>query len=509
MVWYHFQEEAARYYAALDKYFYTGRKQASELSKKTKLSQKILKKISELQLNSQQLRATLRSWQDFGAKYALLQKKVLIGDVMGLGKTLIAIAVMAHLAEEGKQHFLVICPSSIMENWSREVKKHSTLNPVHLHGTKVNREAALSNWKEKGGVGITTYETAIKLNFSDAVIDVLAVDEAHYAKNPEAKRSKNVYALSEKSPYTIFLTGTPLENRTSEMTALIYALQPEIAHTIRNPKVHNRPEVYRREIAPVYLRRSKEDVRLELPPLNQVEEWEEFGKKEFKVYKEAVADGNFMLMRRAAWSGGSVSESPKLERLKEICEEAAINHQKVIVFSFFKSVLTTVEAALSNKAIGVINGDVPIARRQELIDEFKSSSNKNVIVAQITTAAHGLNMQFANIIIFCEPQLKPSLENQAVARAYRMGQTQSVFVYRLLTPDSIDELMMDMLSSKQKLFDAYADKSYLYEEASQQDVMTQVPEEHMKQKSFFSNKTVLEWERKKNFNNKRNGSLFP
>lgn len=125
-----------------------------------------------------------------------------------------------------------------------------------------------------------------------------------------------------------------------------------------------------------------------------------------------------------------------------------------------------IEANLTEYIAGTIHGDVPNNRRQEILNEFSQSTKENVLVAQINTAAHGLNIQFANIVVFCEPQIKPSLERQAVARAYRMGQTNNVFVYRLLTPDSIDEIMLDMLDHKQALFDAYADKSYMNEEAA-------------------------------------------
>ena len=85
------------------------------------------------------------------------------------------------------------------------------------------------------------------------------------------------------------------------------------------------------------------------------------------------------------------------------------------------------------------------------------------MIAQVNTAAHGLNIQFANVIIFCEPQIKPSLESQAIARAYRMGQVNNVTVYRILTENSVDELMMEMLEIKQRIFDDYADKSEISE----------------------------------------------
>lgn len=463
-IWSNFNTNAADYYAVLERDFGVGSANVEDTIKRSGLSEEIIRDIKKFELNEEGLNATLRSWQDFGAKYSLIQKKVLIGDEMGLGKTLISIAGMTHLSmEDAKNKFLVICPASIMTNWERELEKFSDLKVYRTHGNY--RDSLLEAWKETGGVAITTYETSLVLDFEDMdSIDMITVDEAHYVKNPDAKRTKGVRELTRKSEYALYLTGTPLENKVSEMTEIIRPLNASIAQSIRKPRVSIHANKYRKKIAPVYLRRTKEDVSLELPPLTQIEEWEEFGDEEFEEYKDAVAHGKFMRMRRAAWVGGTPSKSPKLERLLELTNEAYENDNKVIVFTFFRDVISTVVDALGERVVEPIHGGVPVGQRQEIIDEFRESDTKNVLVAQINTAAHGLNIQFANTIIFCEPQIKPSLESQAVARAYRMGQVDNVFVYRLLTVNSIDELMMEMLGNKQALFDQFADRSYLQEE---------------------------------------------
>ena len=463
-IWSNFNANAADYYAILERDFGVGSSSVESTIKKSGLSELIIEQIKNFKLNEEGLNATLRSWQDFGAKYALLQKKVLIGDEMGLGKTLISIAAMTHLvAEEGKTHFLVICPASIMTNWERELAKFSSLKVFRTHGNY--RNEVLNEWKKNGGVAITTFETSLVLDFENVYpIDMITVDEAHYIKNPDAKRTKGVRELTDKSTYAIYLTGTPLENKVVEMTEIIRPLESSIAKEVQKPRMTVSANDYRKKVAPVYLRRTKKDVSLELPPLIQIEEWEEFGDEEFKEYRDAVANGKFMRMRRAAWTGGTKEKSPKLQRLLELTNEAYENDSKVIVFTFFRDVITTVVEALGDRVVEPIHGGVPINQRQEIIDEFRDSKTKNVLVAQINTAAHGLNIQFANTIIFCEPQIKPSLESQAVARAYRMGQVDNVFVYRLLTVNSIDELMMDMLGNKQALFDQFADRSHLQDE---------------------------------------------
>lgn len=116
-----------------------------------------------------------------------------------------------------------------------------------------------------------------------------------------------------------------------------------------------------------------------------------------------------------------------------------------------------------------INGSVSPQRRQEIIDDFDKAPAGAVLAAQIQSGGTGLNIQSASVIILCEPQLKPSIENQAISRAYRMGQTRNVLVYRLLCENSIDERIMDILKDKQEKFDAFADKSVAAAESIKMD----------------------------------------
>ncbi|MDD6082754.1 MAG: C-terminal helicase domain-containing protein [Oscillospiraceae bacterium] len=116
-----------------------------------------------------------------------------------------------------------------------------------------------------------------------------------------------------------------------------------------------------------------------------------------------------------------------------------------------------------------VNGSVSPERRQEIIDEFDSAPSGTVLPLQITAGGTGLNIQSASVVVICEPQFKPSVENQAISRAYRMGQTRNVIVYRLLCDNSVDEHIVDILENKQNIFDAYADKSEAAEEITEID----------------------------------------
>ena len=143
----------------------------------------------------------------------------------------------------------------------------------------------------------------------------------------------------------------------------------------------------------------------------------------------------------------------------EIIEEAKAEGRKVIIFSFYLDVIEKISELLGSQCTEPINGSVTPNRRQEIIDDFDNAPAGKVLISQIIAGGTGLNIQSASVVIFCEPQLKPSIENQAIARAYRMGQARNVLVYRLLCENTIDERITEMLAEKQAIFNVFADKS--------------------------------------------------
>lgn len=404
------------------------------------------------------LRCELRRYQEWGVKYILHQEKVLLGDEMGLGKTIQAIATMVSLKNTGATHFLVICPASVIENWCREIRKHSKLSSIKIHG--VNREMALQEWVQVGGVAVTNYETTgifylpMEFRFSLAV-----VDEAHYIKNPEAKRTKNVQGICSRADRMLFMTGTAMENKVDEMINLISMLQLDIAHQAKCMASLASAPKFREVVAPVYYRRKREDVLTELPDLIETEEWCCMGQEEEEIYERAVLARKYVESRRVSWSVDDLRLSSKANRMMEIIEEAAAEGRKVIVFSYFLDTIRKVSMLMGARAVQPINGSVQLSRRQEIIDEFDQAPAGTVLPAQIQAGGTGLNIQSASVVIICEPQFKPSIENQAISRAYRMGQTRNVLVYRLLCENSVDERITDLLAHKQAEFDAYADES--------------------------------------------------
>lgn len=449
----HFVEENASYYTEIEKI--TGFEQV-ELHEN--LPTEIVEAVNHYRLDTRDLDVTLRHYQEFGAKYALYFKRTLLGDEMGLGKTIQALAMVNHLSQNNQKYAMVVCPLSVVANWKREIDQRSKLKTFIFHGN--NRDAEFAKWQASTGVLITTYEQTLRMDFEDEHhLDTLIVDEAHYVKNPEAKRSQSIYKLAGIAEYVLFMSGTPLENRLEEMKQLISILQPDIAEKLSQELHLLQPNEFKQVVAPVYLRRNRKDVLSELPELEIIPQWMDFGEKEERYYHQAVMEGKLMAMRRAAWQGGSPEHSPKLEKLLDICEAAAENGHKVLVFSFFKDVIHTIQQYLKGRTFEAITGDVPNARRQEIIDEFTKAQPGSVLISQITAGGVGLNIQAANIVILCEPQWKPSIEEQAISRAYRMGQSRNVIVYRLLTEESIDVTMLEVLGEKSNLFDLYARES--------------------------------------------------
>jgi superfamily II DNA or RNA helicase len=454
--WVDFELRSAEYYSVLAEI--SGRAPDTAASEGF-LPDEVAERVRGQALDDTHRRVSLRGYQAFGARFALAQRKVILGDEMGLGKTIQAIAVLAHLAAEGRSHFMVVCPASVLINWTREIEARSKLRVLPLHGP--DRRDAFADWKGRGGVGVTTFDALRGFPVpGGGELGMLVVDEAHYVKNPQTRRSRTVTEWAERCERVLFMSGTPMENRVAEFRSLVQILRPDLADVVGDRDGVAGSKAFRKSVAPVYLRRNQQDVLTELPALQHTDEWEELSASDEDAYREAVRAGNFMAMRRAAYARPEASA--KLNRLREIVEDAAENGLKVVVFSTFRDVLAVVRDALEKDGgavFGPIAGSVPPARRQQLVDEFAAGSGHAVLLSQIEAGGVGLNMQAATVVIICEPQLKPTIEHQAVARAHRMGQVRSVQVHRLLATGGVDERMVRMLENKSRLFDAYARRS--------------------------------------------------
>ncbi|MFF3861195.1 DEAD/DEAH box helicase [Streptomyces sp. NPDC002209] len=474
--WVDFELRSAEYYGLLAEITERAGSGLDPAAAQGFLPEALAERVRAQDLDATHRRVSLRGYQSFGARFALAQRRVILGDEMGLGKTIQALAALAHLAAQGQRHFLVVCPAGVLINWTREIEARSTLRAVALHGP--GRHDAFADWRGEGGVAVTTFQALTQFpELAAEELGMLVVDEAHHVKNPRAQRSLAVAAWAARCTYVLFLTGTPMENRVSEFRSLVRILQPEAVCGIGDVDAVAGSTAFREAVAPAYLRRNQRDVLAELPGLQWTDEWEELSAADRDAYRAAVRAGNFMAMRRAAYA--EPEKSAKLQRLRELVADAAANGLKVVVFSSFREVLGAVEEALGRRPpggdgcggrdggrlFGPISGSVPPARRQRLVDGFGAAAGHAVLLAQIEAGGIGINLQGASVVILCEPQVKPTMEQQAVARAHRMGQVRAVRVHRLLATDGVDQRMLEVLERKARLFDAYARRSVVAESA--------------------------------------------
>ena len=452
-----YKEHAIQYYTVIEKF--TDIEIKDDVDEDIDVS--LLKQIQAIPLLLESFHTELRHYQEFGTKYILHQKRVLLGDEMGLGKTIQAIAAMNHLHHKGHRYFLVICPAGLLLNWKREIEKLTDMQAYMLHGTGISD---FEIWKSDGGIAIVNYEGLDKIIFEkDFPLDMVVVDEAHFVKNKETQRTRNTVRMIEQAEYALYMTGTAIENNVDEMCYLIECLNPSIASEIKDMKYLAKADLFRKKIAPVYLRRKRVDVLMELPELTIHDEWCMMNEEEIISYRKAVESGNFMAMRRVSW--GSLN-STKAERMVELCLQALGEGRKVVIFSYFLETLSFVTDLLLGKSLPVISGKLSLEKRQKILRQFDESVAR-VLPIQINVGGIGLNIQTAEIVILCESQLKPSDEMQAISRVYRMGQINHVFVYRLLSADTIDEVLVKRLHEKQNIFNQFADESEISDQLEQ------------------------------------------
>jgi SNF2 family DNA or RNA helicase len=505
-IWADYEANAAQLLGVLGEVTGTGDGAAS----RGHLPAEIVERVQDAALDRRLLKVGLRGYQAFGAKFALTQVRTILGDEMGLGKTVEALGVLCHLSAQGETSALVVCPASVVANWRAEITRHTHLTPHVIHGS--GRDRAYEAWRREAGVAITTYDGLHRLEplapappgspanrlaeppmadgpatdgRDDTLADadepaesdprplaMLVVDEAHYVKNPDTKRSRSVARWARHAERVLFLTGTPMENRLEEFQALVAHLQPDVGARVDGRTVVAGPAAFQTAVAPVYIRRNQSDVLNELPDLISSLGWVDPTAADLDSYRRAVASDNFMAMRRAAFlsvgsngprSARDIERSAKLARLIDIVEEASEEGLKVIVFSYFRDVLAIVrqacELVLPGAVYGPLTGSTAPDERQRLIEALGDHSGGAVLVAQIEAGGVGLNIQSASVVVLCEPQWKPTTEAHAIARSHRMGQIRRVQVHRLLLEDTVDQRMLAVLAGKQQLIERFVNGS--------------------------------------------------
>lgn len=376
-------------------------------------------KIAELRITAAHFNTRLRNYQSFGAQFAAAQQRVVLGDELGLGKSVQALALLSHLWALGARHFLIVAPESTLTNWQCQAATHTKLPVSRLPDT--NLASALGAWQLLGGIALAPLTALPKLaQHPRFQLTALVVDKAHQLADLNSENAQAVTALAAFSEHLLVLTSAP-------------GVGPALANLLQVP----------------YLRRRVEDVLIELPERQHIDVWVDFTTTDQAHYNMAVSLGHFSQLRRAGFAAKEPRASAKLVRLLEIANEARLSGRKVVVFSYYLSVANRIHQALSEQnfhVLGLLTGAMPPAQRQVLAAQFREHPEPVVLVAQLQPDAARLDLKTDCIAVLAEPQLSPAWEEQAISQVHGHGQLNPVQLHRLLATDSIDESLLELLS---------------------------------------------------------------
>jgi SNF2 family DNA or RNA helicase len=398
-------------------------------------------------------------YQQVGAEFLVAMAGrdvgVLLADQMGLGKTAQAIALLLDQHDHGPS--LIVCPASLLRNWSREIGHVAPALTVISHAGPLR--TGVASGLAGHDVVITSYETLVSdLSFlTDIPWNVLALDEAQMIRNPETGRARSVKALNRR--VSLALTGTPVENRLLDLWSIAEFVIPALLGTRETfeeafPDELERAESLGRIIAPVTLRRLVADVATDLPELVHIETAFELPPDTARRYTQTAAASTGPLAAITAlrvlcahadgrgWDPGENS-APKIDHTIRIIAEAFSSGEKVLVFASFQQALDrmfeTVKIGHPDAFLAVLDGRVAVSDRQTIIDLFTEFSGAGALFMNPQAAGVGLNITAANHVIHFNPEWNPALTSQATARAHRRKQTLPVTVHHLFYEDTVEE----------------------------------------------------------------------
>ncbi len=441
------------------------------------------------------LKAELRPYQRAGVQWLSLLSQLKLGaclaDDMGLGKTVQVLALMLLLQQRGtvKSPHLLVVPASLIANWMLEAEKFApSLRVVIAHPSELPAKELAAGEPDsiaRADVVITSYGTLHRVPwFKARRWGLVVLDEAQAIKNPGAQQTRAVKHLQGSS--RIALTGTPVENRLSDLWSIFDFLNPGL---LGNPtqfksfvKASTSFAPLRELTRPYILRRLKTDrtVIADLPEKTELKAWCSLSKRQAALYQAAVdslakelrqATGmsrrglvlSYLMRLKQLCNHPSqylgdgkyqVSDSGKHERLQQLCEEIASRQEKVLIFTQFKEMtrpLATWLEGVFGKPGLVLSGETAVKKRQQLVKQFQEDEALPFFVLSLKAGGTGLNLTRASHVIHFDRWWNPSVENQATDRAFRIGQKRNVLVHKFICRGTIEERVDEMIESKRKL----------------------------------------------------------
>ena len=414
----------------------------------------------------------------------------ILADDMGLGKTLQVIAVLLAAKLEGKTGTsLVVAPAALVFNWGEELARFAPQLKVSLiAGSQSERQAKLQTYSDFD-VLVTSYDLLKRDidQYEEKEFLYQIIDEAQYIKNHTTAAAKSVKVIHSQTRYA--LTGTPIENRLSELWSIFDYLMPGFLYgydsfkkEFETPIVKNDDESamtrLQKMVSPFILRRLKEDVLKDLPEKLEEVRYVKFEDAQQKLYdaqvvhmKEKIAqqdEGEFnksklwilaelTKLRQICCSPSLCfenyrGESAKAESCMQLIQSAIDGGHRMLLFSQFTSMLALLQAALEKEGIPyyIITGETSKQKRQELVKQFNSDTTP-VFLISLKAGGVGLNLTGADVVIHYDPWWNQAVQNQATDRAHRIGQTKKVTVYKLIARNTIEEKIQKLQEAKQDL----------------------------------------------------------
>ncbi len=453
-----------------------------------------VKEISRVRV-PKQIKARLRPYQKEGFKWLRflhdMQWGGILADDMGLGKTLQVLTFLQYVVNQKKQPNLIVVPTTLLFNWQKEIEKFApSLKTYFLYGPDRAKNVSVF---DKYHLIITTYGTMVRdmEMLKDYDFNYVVLDESQAIKNPASLRYKAARLLKARN--RIAMTGTPVENSTFDLYAQMEFVNPGFFGSMQHFRTHFANPIDKeandlvaaelnRMIRPFILRRTKEQVARDLPPKTEDVLYCELEPEQRRIYESYLKTYRDKLLHRIESEGLEKSKLQVLEaltRLRQICDapnliddvdyrqtpakiKVLVEHitrktaqHKILVFSQFVKMLQLIRSELDRLGIryAYLDGKTSSSQRKKAVHDFQTLDDMRVFLVSLKAGGTGLNLTAADYVYLVDPWWNPAVETQAIDRTHRIGQNKSVFAYRMIAKDTVEEKILQLQSKKRHIAD--------------------------------------------------------
>jgi len=413
-------------------------------------------------------------YQIQGIIFLAKSPSALLGDEMGLGKTIQAIVALWAIFARGEVFKgLIVCRLSLLSNWERELEIWAAKIFIvqRVHGAKNEREQM---WQTPASIYLTTYDTLLKDIERIALLKTkfqhgaIILDEVQDIKTPTTQRNQAIRQIQAK--YKWGLSGTPIENKVEDVVTIFNYLKPDLFY--RQPKMSDLE--IKQHIKPYFFRRRIKDVQTELPklinhvvPLDLTPQQRLVYDHTYKTGRNELKQPNITPMhvfklisklKQICNYDIASQTSCKLDYILDELETIIASGEKALIFSQYTEVTTLhIMPRLKQFNPAIYNGSLSNKQREQTLDRFQNEATPQVLLISTKAGGVGLNLQRANHVFHFDHLWNPAAQNQATGRAYRTGQTKTVFAHNIFTKNTIEARIQQVLHQKQTLFDTIID----------------------------------------------------